>query len=589
MAIRLVTFGRGSGLHAITPGRNDVVAIGVICAAYVLSAAVGFRFSFATQQVTAVWPPAGIALAAFLLRGTPVWPGVFVGALVSNALSHEPLLTAAGIALGNTLGPLIGAVVLKRVATLDTSLSRLRDVFWLALLGCALAMVITATNGVINLALAGLVPWSQVSSVWAIWWIGDAMGALLVAPLILACSGKPETAPTPARIGELVAVCLIAAASAVLFFSSQLPLAYPILPIVMWTAVRFEQRETTAIVLLLSGVALWQTTHGRGPFVTGSLDVRLGLLVSFMAVLSLTGLALGAMAAERRRAEASLQRANDELEERVRARTSELAKTNEALERRTAELARKNEEVEAFVYIVSHDLRAPLVNLQGFSRELAQSCDDLAKALTPLSLPEDAARSVHALMQDGIGGALTYISASVSKFERLITALLKLSRTGQQTYHLEPLDMDGIVASTLATLRQSIDRSGARITVGALPPAFGDATAIGQVFSNLVDNAVKYLDPLRAGAVEISGQCVGAQAHFVVRDNGVGIPDSAQTRLFHVFQRFHPDMAPGDGIGLAAIKRIVERHRGKLWFEGEKTGGTAFHFTLPSTATPEVS
>jgi signal transduction histidine kinase len=120
------------------------------------------------------------------------------------------------------------------------------------------------------------------------------------------------------------------------------------------------------------------------------------------------------------------------------------------------------------------------------------------------------------------------------------------------------------------------------VTVDALPGALGDVTAIGQVFSNLISNALKYQQPGRPGRIGIGGKYEDGVAHYWVRDNGVGIPASAEQRLFQVFQRFHPDLAPGEGMGLAIVKRIVERHGGKVWAEGEEGVGTTFNVTLPS-------
>lgn len=579
---------RFSDWRRLLPAQSDFRWLAIVCIAYVAAAQLGFQLAFATKQVTAVWPPTGIALAAFLLRGRSMWPGVFLGAFISNAMSHEPLTTAAGIAVGNTLGPLAGAYLLHRFGKIDTALSGLRDVLWLAFLGAALAMTITATNGVANLAFGGLVPWRAYPSVWWVWWVGDAMGALLVAPVILTVFAGRGFRWDGARRLELAALGLASSLLTAAVFSTSLPLAYPVFPIVIWAALRFSQRETAVAILIVSAVAVWQTVHGRGPFVSGSIDSRLVLLVTFMAVLAVTGLALGALSAERRRAEVSLRQANDELESRVQSRTAELVETNAVLERRTAELARKNEEVEAFVYIVSHDLRAPLVNLQGFSRELKHSCDDLDQALSHVEMSKDVAESVRTVLESRITGSLRYIGASVSKFERLIDALLVLSRTGQQEYRFETIDVRNVVEATLASFQQTISASGTRITLGSIPNAKGDVTAVGQVFSNLIDNALKYLEPSRLGEIEIAGMDEGPSMHYWVRDNGVGVPASAGNRLFHVFQRFHPKLADGDGIGLAAIKRIVERHNGRIWLDRESGIGSTFHFTLPAPSAMEL-
>lgn len=570
------------------PGSRELLWIAVVAAAYILAAEAGFALAFATRQVTAVWPPAGIALATFILRGPRIWPGIFLGAFISNALSHEPLYTAAGIALGNTAGPLCGALLLRRFDDFDPALGHLRDVIALTVFGAAAAMLVTASNGVANLVFGGVIPLAAAPSVWWLWWVGDAMGALLVAPAILTAVAAPRRHRHGGRPAELGVAIIALIAASVVFFSSDLPLAYPVFPLVLWIALRFEQREATIAVLIASAVAIWQTVHDRGPFSSGNFDHRLGLLVSFMAMLAVTALALGALAAERRRAEASLREANEALEARVAARTLELAganaaltSTNAVLERRTAELAKKNEEVEAFVYIVSHDLRAPLVNLQGFSRELELSCGELAATVATIAAPPQTAAVLREIIDDGIGGALRYIGASVSKFERLINALLTLSRTGQQEYRPERLDIQALVAATIDSLHQTIADSAASVTVDALPAGFGDVTAIGQVFANLIGNALKYLQPGRPGQIEIGGKTGDGVVEYWVRDNGAGIPATAHARLFQVFQRFHPELASGEGIGLAAIKRIVERHGGRIRAESVPGAGSCFYFTLP--------
>lgn len=269
----------------------------------------------------------------------------------------------------------------------------------------------------------------------------------------------------------------------------------------------------------------------------------------------------------------------------IQRRDEDLRSLNDELSRRTQELARKNEEVEGFVYIVSHDLRGPLVNLQGFSRELREGCHRLGAILEAAPLEPGPRREAAALLDRQIPEALRFISASVEKFERLISALLRLSRLGRQEYRLETLDTDALVASTLDSLRASIAASGASVVAApGLPAVRGDATAVGQVFSNLVSNAIQYLRPGVPGRVEIRGRLAEGTVHLEVEDNGAGIPEVARPRLFQVFQRFHPDLAPGEGMGLAAVKRIVERHGGRLWAESREGAGSTFHVTFPAPA-----
>jgi signal transduction histidine kinase len=270
-----------------------------------------------------------------------------------------------------------------------------------------------------------------------------------------------------------------------------------------------------------------------------------------------------------------------------RAVEEELRRRNDELGRRTEELERKTEEVEAFVYTVSHDLRAPLVNLQGFSRELEASCGELGDCVRAAEVPAAAGARMASLVNDDIGGALRYISAATSKFERLIEALLALSRAGYRQYSVVCIDVNEIVETTLDALRGSIDESGAQIITSDLPPVDGDALGIEQIFSNLIVNALHYLDPSRPGIVEIGGQREGGVLHYWVRDNGRGIPESSHAKVFRAFHRFHPGVAPGIGMGLAIVRRIVQQHDGKVWTESRESVGSTFHVTLPAPHTDD--
>jgi PAS domain S-box-containing protein len=269
--------------------------------------------------------------------------------------------------------------------------------------------------------------------------------------------------------------------------------------------------------------------------------------------------------------EESLERLTGELENRVAERTRQLEST-------VMELRHKNEEVEAFVYIVSHDLRAPLVNLMGFARELDASCARLRKlfeACAPCS------EEILEILDTDLPSAIHFISQSSLKFERLIDALLSLSRQGRQIYRIEKVDVEELVTNAVSTFQQSIAEAGATVEVANLPSVEADLTALGQVFSNLIGNSLKYRSPERALKVEIGGRQEGAEVRYWVRDNGLGIPESGKDRLFQVFQRFHPKYAQGDGMGLPIVHRIVERHGGAIWAESEEGKGTAFFFTLP--------
>jgi integral membrane sensor domain MASE1 len=287
--------------------RERVLVPLFVAIAYVVGAKLGFQLAFATKQVTAVWPPTGIALAALLLYGYRAWPGIWVGAFASNAMSAEPLWTAGAIATGNTLAPLLGCFLLRRF-DFENALDRVRDVLLLAVFGAAVAMTVSATNGVVALGLAHIVPWSAFVSVWWVWWSGDAMGVLFVAPPLLTwIAGSAREQRAEGGILELIALAAVLVCLSAISFLSDFPLRFSVYPLVVWAALRYTQRETATAIAAVFGIAIWATMHGLGPWSMGSLDVRLLQLDSWMSILAVTGLVLGAATAERRTARTDLQ------------------------------------------------------------------------------------------------------------------------------------------------------------------------------------------------------------------------------------------------------------------------------------------
>jgi PAS domain S-box-containing protein len=271
---------------------------------------------------------------------------------------------------------------------------------------------------------------------------------------------------------------------------------------------------------------------------------------------------------ERRAHEQRIDALRVELEKRV----TELAATNR-------ELAQKSAENESFVYSVSHDLRSPLVNLQGFSQELVFTVQELEALLADPGVPREIRDRAFALTRGDLAESISFIRNAVRHLGTIIDGLLRLSRVGRVEYEFHPVDLNEVVRDIVAAMRSSVTDCGARVVVGRLPVVRADRNAIGQVFANLIGNALKSLSPERPGVIEVTANAEDPPV-FSVRDNGVGIPPEFQPKVFQVFQRVHQAGERGEGMGLAIVRRIIERHDGKIWFESEPGSGTAFHFTF---------
>ena len=266
-------------------------------------------------------------------------------------------------------------------------------------------------------------------------------------------------------------------------------------------------------------------------------------------------------------------------EERIASLTRELEQRVAELADANRELAQRNAENESFVYSVSHDLRSPLVNLQGFSLELTFTSQALCRLLDAPNVPTEVRKEARALLQDDLEESIEFIRNAVKHLGNIIDALLRLSRVGRVEYETVPVDVGGVVADILSAMHTSILESGARIHISKLPVSKGDRSAIGQVFANIIGNALKSFEEGLPGQIEISASDTNPPV-FAVRDNGVGIPAEYQSKIFQVFQHVHQGERQGEGMGLAIVRRIIERHGGRIWFESGAGQGTTFFFTL---------
>ena len=294
--------------------RKAAVLVG-LAAIYFVAGKLGLRLASVNTSATAVWAPTGIALAAFLILGYRVWPAVLVSAFLVNLTTAGSLVTSISIGAGNTLEGIVGAYLVNRFANGRNALQRAPDVFKFAALTAIVSTMVSATCGVTSLALAGFADWARYGSIWLTWWLGDAAGALVVAPFVILWSASLRPRWRGRRLFEaallLLSLCFVGAIVFGGLFPSEVknyPLEFLCLPLLIWAAFRFGQREVATAVAILSGIATWGTLHGFGPFARNAQNESLLLLQTFMAVTALTTLALAAVVSERRAAEKRLRR-----------------------------------------------------------------------------------------------------------------------------------------------------------------------------------------------------------------------------------------------------------------------------------------
>lgn len=283
---------------------------------------------------------------------------------------------------------------------------------------------------------------------------------------------------------------------------------------------------------------------------------------------------------ERRVAEraVALTEANDRLQEEIAGHRQ----TERQLDRLMGGLRLKNKELEGIVYIASHDLRSPLVNVQGFSRKLAKNCAEIDRLISDPDLNEHGKEQLHAIFRENVPKSLGYIIDSIEKMDHLLNGLLRLSRLGQAAICYETLDIRAVMTKIVASMAYQIETAGARVEIGPLDACIADAVMLNQVFSNLLDNAVKYRAPDRQPVIRISSEPCTEGVRYCFEDNGIGIQPEHQDSIWEIFYRINSNEAPGEGLGLTMSRRIIDRLGGSISLESTAGSGSRFFVVLPS-------
>lgn len=532
---------------------SPALMLPILTAVYFIAGKLGLKLAFVNASASAVWPPAGIALAALLLLGYRAWPAIFLGAFLVNLTTAGNVATSLAIGAGNTLEAICGAWLVNQIAGGTRVFDRSQNVFKFAFAAMA-STLISPTLGVTSLALAGFADWTNYPSVWLTWWLGDVTGDLVVAPIIILWGTAPSWRWNRREILEVGLLFLLLFIMGEAVFGGWLPITaknYPIAficgPVVIWSAFRFAQRETATGIFILSTVAIWGTLHNSGPFVMETENQSLLILQSSTAVLTVTAMVLAAAMAERRRAEA-------------------------ALEKQKAVVEAANRTKDNFLAMLSHELRTPLTPvvaaLETLQSELSQN---------------EESKSV-----------LAMIRRNIDVESRLIDDLLDLTRISKGKLELKfaRVDAHEAIANVVEICRAEAEAKRIRVKVELRAGDYhveADASKLQQIIWNLFKNAIKFSTD--DGQIEIASSNEAPHLLTIsIRDTGVGIAPDVIERIFDPFEqgdRSFQQRFGGLGLGLAISRLLAQAHGASLTAKSDGFNRGATFFLTLNTAAPD--
>jgi signal transduction histidine kinase len=526
-----------------------IIALILLAALYTGAARAGLMLDAIAGFATLVWAPTGIAIAALLLFGHQLWPAIFAGAFAANLWTGAPVLAALGIACGNTLEAVCAITLLRRTPGFRLGLDRMEDVTSFIVLAAGLCTAISATIGVSTLALAGTIATSQIAITWRAWWLGDVVGALVVAPLLLVWLSRRPLSTQHRQLAEGV-VLLLALISINLYIfgggslgSHPLEQTYLVFPPLIFAAVRFGQRGAVTAVFVTTVASVWGTVAGHGPFVRPVLSQGLFALQTFVAVATATFLVLGASVAERQRTEDWLTRARELAETANRAKSE-------------------------FLAVMSHELRTPLNAISGYvdllDMQVAGPVSETQRKY--LSRIQSSQHHLLSLLEEVLG------------FARLETGRLSLSLQPVIVYDAT-VALESMLQLEMQTKRLTFD---CRIPDPGLV-AMADPDKLNQILLNFVANGIKFTP--EGGRITVGAERQEDRIRLWVTDTGIGIPSDQLANVFEPF--FQVDHGPkrkypGMGLGLAIARNLARAMNGEVGLESTPGVGTTAWLVLPT-------
>src|SRR6266581_688810 len=510
---------------------STLPAIGILTVIYFIVGKLSLQLAFVHPSASPVWPPAGIALAALVVFGYRTWPAIFLGAFLVNVTTAGNIGTSLCIATGNTLEAVCGAWLVNQFAGGTRIFDRAQDVFKFAL-AVMVSTAVSPTFGVTSLAVGGLADWANYRAIWLTWWLGDATGALVVAPLLILWSIGPRWRLNPKRHLEVGLLLLVLLMLGEAVFGGWFPI----------TARNYP------ISFICGPIAIWGTLQGFGPFVMETKNQSLLIAQTSTAVLAITALALAAGMAERRRAEA-------------------------AIEQQKAAVEAANRTKDNFLAMLSHELRTPL---------------------TPVIAALDVLESVPPQSEDS-KASLAMIRRNVELESQLIDDLLDLSRIAKDKLQLkfDQIDAHQAISNVAEICRMEANARRLRVYLNLRAGAHhvtADVTKFQQIIWNLLKNAIKFTN--ENGEITISSSNPSPQVlTIIVGDTGIGIEPEILERIFDPFEqgdRSFQRRFGGLGLGLAISKSLAQAHGGTLAVASEgRDRGSTFVLTMNTVAPPQ--
>ena len=515
---------------------------------YIISGRLGLSLDAISGYATWVWPPSGIALAALLLFGKKLWPGIFIGAFFVNySLPVSTLLTALGIATGNTLEIIVAVWLLEKLTRFSSSFEKLENVLSLVFVAAIFSPVVAATVGIYTLSFSGTLQNEMLFSTWIAWWAGDFMGILMFCPLVLICANpafrtKSFTLESLAFLLSVFICGLVIYSDLNVGSFESLTLCYLLFPLLMWASLRLGTLHMIVGYFLLFSIAVIGTKLGKGPFIHDRLSDSLLFLQIFLATLLVSNLVLSSVMRE-----------------------LSLSREVEKMARERADIA--NRAKGSFVATISHEIRNPLFSIVGFS--------DLLRK-------ED-------LVVDEKNKYVDIIIRNSNQLLKLIDSILDLEKieAGSVQLEVERVIIHDFINEVVTSLKIQAQQKNLYLKLEIseyLPEViFTDYFKLRQILLNVIGNAIKFTSS-GGVSVHVKQSSIGPLV-FEVKDTGVGISSEQVVKLFEPFAQGDSSIYKkfgGSGLGLSVAKKLAKALGGDVFYDGSFVEqGSVFLVEIP--------